>query len=289
MTVFALVSGVVQGVGYRPFVARLARETGITGTVCNVGGEVEVTACGTDAAVELFLSRLHSEQPSGANVLRIQKRRLPERAFDGFRIIPSGRNDGPEESPVFPPDLPMCDDCLRELRDSGNRRYRYPFISCASCGPRYSILEELPYDRENTSMREFELCGECAEEYAEGRRRHAQTISCHACGPQLLLRTPERECAGETALQAGISLLKNGGVLAVKGVGGYQFACLPTDADAVERLRLLKGREKKPFAVMFPSLESVLRVCSAGPEERELLSSPAVSYTHLTLPTIYSV
>jgi hydrogenase maturation protein HypF len=275
MTVFALVSGVVQGVGYRPFVARVARETGVTGTVCNVGGEVEISAGGTDAAVEAFLFRLRSEQPPGANVLHIEERRMPERAFDGFRIIPSGRNDGQEESPVFPPDLPMCGDCLRELRDPENRRYRYPFISCASCGPRYSILEDLPYDRETTSMKEFELCGACAEEYAEGRRRHAQTISCHDCGPRLLLRTPEGECEGEAALQKGIGLLKNGGVLAVKGVGGYQFACLPTNASAVERLRLLKGREKKPFAVLFPSLTSIRAVCAAGREERELLASPA--------------
>lgn len=275
MTVFAVCSGVVQGVGYRPFVARVAQETGVTGTVCNVGGEVEVTVSGADAAVERFLKRLRSEQPPGANVLHIEKRRIPEREFDDFRILPSGRNDGAKESPVFPPDLPLCGDCLRELRDPENRRYRYPFISCASCGPRYSILEDLPYDRETTSMRDFTMCVECAEEYTKGRRRHAQTISCHACGPQLLLRTPREECAGEAALQGGVRLLKSGGVLAVKGVGGYQLACLPTDAGAVERLRLFKGREKKPFAVMFPSFADIRAVCSADSDEQELLTSSA--------------
>ena len=138
MTVFALVYGVVQGVGYRPFVARIARETGVMGTVRNAGGEVKIAASGTEAEVENFLSRLRSEQPAGAEVLHIEERRVPERVFDGFRILPSGRNDGAEESPVFPSDLPMCEDCLRELRDPQNRRYRYPFISCASCGPQFS-------------------------------------------------------------------------------------------------------------------------------------------------------
>ncbi len=277
MTVFLTVFGIVQGVGYRPFVAGLAEEAGVSGYVRNCGGVVEICASGEEARVRGFAARLKSEAPEGAFVLGVDEAPSAERRFDGFRIAESGGMPAaPRETPLIPPDLPMCDECARELDDPSNRRYRYPFISCASCGPRYSIIRELPYDRGQTTMREFPMCGACAEEYRAGRRRHAQTISCRDCGPQLLYRGADgTECEKEEALRLGARLLKDGAVLALKGVGGYQFVCSPFLPEAVERLRRLKGREKKPFAVMFPGVESVRESCAVSPEEEKLLRSPA--------------
>ena len=277
MTVFFTVFGLVQGVGYRPFVAGLAEEAGISGFVRNCGGIVEITASGEEEHLRLFAERLRSEAPEGAFVLRVEEKAAPEEHFDSFRIVESGEKPvGLDETPLIPPDLPMCDECARELADPENRRYRYPFISCASCGPRYSIITGLPYDRPQTTMRDFPMCGACADEYRQGRRRHAQTISCHDCGPQLLYRgTDGAACEKEEALRLGAELLKKGRVLALKGVGGYQFACSPFLPEAVERLRLLKGREKKPFAVMFPSAASVRECCEVSPEEEKLLRAPA--------------
>ena len=277
MTVLFTVFGIVQGVGYRPFVAGLAEEAGISGFVRNCGGIVEITASGEEVRLQRFSERLRSETPEGAFVLRVEEKTLEDEPFDGFRIVESGEKPaGLTETPLVPPDLPMCGECARELADRENRRYRYPFISCASCGPRYSIITGLPYDRPQTTMWDFPMCDACADEYRQGRRRHAQTISCRDCGPQLLYRGADgAECESEEALRLGSELLKNGKVLALKGVGGYQFACSPRLPEAVERLRLLKGREKKPFAVMFPSVASVQECCEVSPEEEKLLSSAA--------------
>ena len=275
MTVFITVYGIVQGVGYRPFIAGLADQAGVSGFVRNRAGLVEICASGEEEAVGNFLGHIRRTAPAGAQVLEVRVQKTADRSFDGFSIVQSGSENAEQAPPFFPPDLPMCGDCLRELRDPGNRRYRYPFISCASCGPRFTILRTLPYDRENTTMDPFTMCPDCAREYRSGRRRHAQTISCHDCGPQLLFRGGGKSLEKETALQEGIALLKQGGVVAVKGVGGYQFVCSPHDAHAVEKLRRLKGREKKPFAVMFPDCESVAAVCSVSAEEEALLSSSA--------------
>lgn len=281
MTVFITVYGIVQGVGYRPFIAGLANQAGVSGFVRNRAGIVEICASGAARDVGAFLGRVRGTAPAGAQVLEVRAETMEDRRFDGFSIVQSGSENAEPAPPAsrapafFPPDLPMCGNCLRELRDPGDRRYRYPFISCASCGPRFTILETLPYDRENTTMDPFPMCPDCAKEYRSGRRRHAQTISCHACGPQLLFRGGGKSLEKEAALREGIALLKQGGIVAVKGVGGYQFVCSPYDAGAVEKLRLLKGREKKPFAVMFPSCESVAEVCAVSADERTLLSSPA--------------
>ncbi|MBW7571380.1 carbamoyltransferase HypF [Caproiciproducens faecalis] len=276
MNVFVTVSGIVQGVGYRPFVAGLAHRMGISGTVRNSGGIVEIAASGEKQRLEEFLYSLQHSAPDGAQVINIRTEPMPEQQFDGFSILKSGRAAKKEtEPPMIPPDLPMCDECRKELYSSKNRRRGYPFISCASCGPRYSIMNTLPYDRETTTMKDFTMCPDCAREYRDGRRRHAQTISCHSCGPQLHLLTGGMTLEKQDALEQAITLLKNGTVLAVKGVGGYQFVCSPYQEDAVERLRLLKGREKKPFAVMFPNLERIREVCNINKEEEKLLLSMA--------------
>ena len=274
MTVFISVLGVVQGVGYRPFVARLAEELGIKGTVKNSGGIVEITADASKQAMDEFIHRLKSQQPSGANIIRIVTKLLAVQKFDDFRIVPSAQNNG--VTPLIPPDLPICEECRKELASPADRRYRYPFISCVACGPRYSIINSLPYDRCNITMDEFPMCADCREEYtANTRRRHAQTISCHNCGPQLIFQTSGAVLHREEAMKKGIALLQSGAVLALKGIGGYQFTCSPFCETAVKRLRLLKHRDKKPFAVMFPSLEAVKRVCYMNEEEEKLLASPA--------------
>ena len=187
---------------------------------------------------------LFQQPPAFADIISIDTKPLPDQAFDGFSIIKS--ESGMEGSPLVPSDLPMCEDCLKELRDPQNRRYRYPFISCTSCGPRYSIITSLPYDRETTTMEAFPMCLSCAQEYSgDDRRRHAQTISCHNCGPQLILRDTSGVCEKETALERAIGLLKNGAVLAIKGIGGYQFACSAFFGRSRPRAPAFKASGKK--------------------------------------------
>lgn len=266
--------GVVQGVGFRPFVAELADSLGIAGTVQNNGGIVTILAEGTAQAMDDFIHRLSSNPPAGAQVLDIRSQEIPVRGYSGFQIIGSSHNN--TEIPVFPPDLPLCEHCLQELQNQKDRRYRYPLISCTSCGPRYSILQRLPYDRENTAMKGFAMCRPCREEYVgPGRRRHVQTISCHDCGPQMVLVSAGGAFEREKAMEQAVRILQSGGVLAFKGIGGYQLACRPDDADAVRRLRKYKLREKKPLAVMLPSLSAVKKLYDISRAEEELLTSTA--------------
>ncbi len=275
MTALITVLGVVQGVGYRPFVARLAHELNITGTVMNSGGIVRIVADGENEAMDTFVRSLKESQPGGADVTQIITECLPDQHYKKFEIIPSGKSA--DEIPMILPDLPMCVDCEKELKDPRNRRYRYPFISCVACGPRYTIINALPYDRENTTMKSFSMCSACGQEYTQSDniRCHAQTISCHDCGPQLILPLRDAVYQKQEALEKGIEIIKQGKVLAVKGVGGYQFACLPSDTEAVENLRLLKHRDKKPFAVMFPNLGTIKESCEVSAQEERLLISAA--------------
>ena len=185
------VTGAVQGIGYRPFVAELANEYRLCGEVKNCGGIVIITAEGEADTLNAFYERLKTSYPAGSLILNVSLQILDEyepegpKAFSGFHIVQSSEFDDEKTLPVFPPDIGICDDCLKELTDTSDRRYSYPLISCASCGPRYSILKKLPYDRENITMDIYEMCPECSAEYLKGRRRHAQTISCHDCGPQV--------------------------------------------------------------------------------------------------------
>lgn len=275
MTVHITVLGIVQGVGYRPFVVRLAQQLEIKGTVKNCGGIVEITASGKAQAIDSFVHRLKSFPPEGAVITNVITENVQEQKFQAFTILPSSSSS--EETPLIPPDLPMCETCRGELYDKANRRFRYPFISCVACGPRYSIIESLPYDRETTTMQFFEMCKACGKEYHQtgDRRCHAQTIACRDCGPQLILQQ-DRTCLHEDeALGRAIELLEYGQVLAIKGIGGYQFACLPDHPTAAERLRLLKHREKKPFAVMFPDIDKLKQYCEVNEPEQALLCSPA--------------
>ncbi len=277
-----LVEGVVQGVGFRPFVWRLATELGLAGRVRNAAGRVEIEAAGPAAALDAFARRLRTDAPPRARVERVT---VSELSAPGRPGLPSPFVI--DESLVataldrlFPPDIATCDDCLRELFDPADRRHRYPFTNCTNCGPRATIIDELPYDRARTTMRAFPLCADCEREYRDpaDRRFHAEPIACPACGPALAWRptgAPAAAATGEAALGAAVAMLAGGRIVAVKGLGGYHLACLATDEAAVRRLRDRKQRWAKPFAVMVRDLAAAEALCRVGALERRILTGPA--------------
>jgi hydrogenase maturation protein HypF len=274
------VRGVVQGVGFRPFVWRLAAELGLDGTVVNRAGQVEIEVAGAQDAVEAFAGRLLSDAPPRARVEEVLVRPVEREiaAGSGFEIEESEAVASTER--LFPPDIATCDDCLRELLAPTDRRYRYPFTNCTNCGPRATIIEDLPYDRARTSMREFPLCAACEAEYRDpaNRRFHAEPVACPDCGPQLSYRRPGDAAAAahrEEALQAALADLREGRVVAVKGLGGYHLACDASDPVAVARLRDRKHRWAKAFAVMVRDIDGARRQAELSPEEEALLTSPA--------------
>ncbi len=278
-----LVEGVVQGVGFRPFVWRLATELGLSGRVRNAAGRVEIEAAGSAAAaLDSFARRLRTDAPPRAQVERVTAASLdPVHVADlpsPFAIDESISAAAADR--LFPPDIATCDDCLRELADPADRRYRYPFTNCTNCGPRATIIEELPYDRAQTTMRPFPLCPDCDTEYRDpaNRRFHAEPVACPACGPRLSWRptgAPASTATAEDALTAAVRALLDGQVVAVKGLGGYHLACDATDDDAVMRLRDRKRRWAKPFAVMVRDLAAVRAQTRVGALERRLLEGPA--------------
>lgn len=293
------VKGAVQGIGYRPFVATLAEALEIAGSVRNQGGIVSIRAIGIRSQLEIFADRLRRECPAGGIILSVDEK-VVKAAADGeentsFSIAESQEEDL-SELPAFPPDLGICEDCLREMEDPHNRRYRYGLISCVSCGPRWSILEAFPYDRERITMKKYPMCPVCRREYTgEGNcRRHAQTISCHDCGPQMFfIRAGEREfdakiqeekITGEEGFERAARTLQSGGILVLKGVGGYQLCCSPFSEEGVQRLRRMKGREAKPFAVMFHDTESIRAYAEVSEQEARLLGSAARPIVLLNRP-----
>jgi hydrogenase maturation protein HypF len=270
----------VQGVGFRPFVWRLATELGLDGTVVNRAGQVEIEVAGSAEAVEEFAGRLRSDAPPRARVEEVVVRVLERApaAEAGFTIEESEAVASTER--LFPPDIATCDDCLHELFDPADRRYRYPFTNCTNCGPRATIIAELPYDRARTSMRSFPLCVACEAEYRDpaNRRFHAEPVACPDCGPQLSYRRPGDAAPAahrEAALQAALADLRAGRIVAVKGLGGYHLACDATDPGAVARLRDRKHRWAKPFAVMVRDVAAARAQAEMSPEEEALLASPA--------------
>ena len=244
----------VQGVGFRPFVYRLAQQHGINGRVQNQMGEVEVIAVGSENSLQQFQQDLIQKAPplSRPNIDTV--RDIEDVAFDCFEIAPSSTQ---ADARIFvPQDLFMCDDCRRELQDVSDRRFQYPFINCTQCGPRYTLIEALPYDRANTSMAGFPLCAECSNEYLDpgDRRFHAEPVACPTCGPQLSFhdRDDASLCTAAAALDRALDALKNGKIVAVKGIGGYHLMCDARNQSAVVELRHRKQRPAKPLAVMFP-------------------------------------
>jgi len=271
------VYGIVQGVGFRPLVYRAAKQYGIKGTVRNVGGYVEIVAQSKEASLGRFLSDLKENKRGGYEIIKMEAEELPFVEFKDFLII---KSESSAEISVIPPDLPVCPECMRELSDASDRRYENPFISCMSCGPRYTIMEDLPYDRNRTSMEDFPMCDACREEYTspESRRFHAQTISCNDCGPYLIYQDKENgfhELMEREAFEKTVKVLAQGGIVAVKGIGGFHLVCSPFLEETVNRLRILKGREKKPFAVMFPEISEIRKFCLVSEEEKTLLESKA--------------
>lgn len=267
--------GIVQGVGFRPFVAKLAAELGMKGTVANIGGLVEITLTDTEKRIGEFLAALAEQKPVPAEIVHIRREVVPFFAYDTFTILKSG--EGEDDVAMIPADLAICPDCLAEMRSAEDRRHLHPLISCMACGPRYTIVDRFPYDRENTSMAEFDMCPACKGEYTAltSRRYHAQTISCLDCGPQIRECLAEEDETERTPLEKAAALLKEGRVVALKGVGGYHFLADPYDCDAVAILRRIKGREQKPFAVMFPDLDEIRLHCHVSEVEERLLTSAA--------------
>jgi hydrogenase maturation protein HypF len=256
--------GAVQGVGFRPFVYRLATEMGLPGWVLNSSAGLVVEVDGAPEDLQQFLERLDAERPASAVVLARETSFLAPAGFTRFEIVAS--DQASEKSAAILPDLATCPQCLADLSDPANRRYQYAFTNCTQCGPRYSIILDIPYDRPNTTMQGFTLCPECRREYTDpaDRRFHAQPNACPKCGPKLSIEI------GEAARE-----IAAGRILALKGIGGFQLLADARNQDAVARLRRLKHREEKPFALMMPTIEMVREHCLVSAEEQRVLASPA--------------
>src|SRR5512143_209298 len=282
------ISGRVQGVGFRPFVYRLAHQHGITGWVRNANGVVEIHAEGRRVQLLQFSNALLSEAPPLSAPGPLDIRDCAAEQIQGFSILDSATspqaclNDASPKmadagSIHLPPDGFVCADCLAELHDPANRRHRYPFINCTQCGPRYTLITALPYDRPNTAMRDFALCPDCRREYDNplDRRFHAEPIACPVCGPHLQFVSGEKTCSGdEAALAAAVAALRAGKIVAVKGVGGYHLLCDGANDGAVSGLRARKPRPAKPLAVMFRNPDALRRAVHVTQEMERLLASP---------------
>ena len=269
------VRGVVQGVGFRPFVYTTAASLGLSGSVRNDSSGAIIEVEGDASGIDDFLHRLRAGPPPLAIIESIVTEQIPVVGGTAFTIADTSRSGAGRT--LASPDVAMCADCAAELRDPTNRRYRHPFVNCTNCGPRFTIIGSLPYDRATTTMAAFEMCADCAREYADpaDRRFHAQPVCCPACGPQLRYLTPGHDVAHrEDGLSAARALLRDGGVLAVKGVGGYHLACDARDTAAVEELRRRKRRGDKPFAVMVPDLPTARRIADVDEPAQRLLTGP---------------
>lgn len=279
------VSGVVQGVGFRPFVYRLAIEYGLGGSVWNEGGSVVIEVTGESSRISRFIEALRMSAPPRARIADISVVQWEVRGDESrpatFRVVESRSRDG--EEPGISPDICLCDECRRELLDPSNRRYGYPFINCTQCGPRFTIVEDIPYDRMRTSMRIFPMCDECAKEYRDplDRRFHAEPTACWDCGPKpstlIVGASGTEEAKGSDCSWRALAgrILSGGGILAVKGIGGYHLACDALNPRAVDMLRQRKNRPTRPLAVMVRNMALIRDWFSVTPAEEDLLCSPA--------------
>ena len=269
------IRGVVQGVGFRPFVHALATRLHLRGFVSNHGGRVEVEVEGEPDALERFERELTTSAPALARIESVVARRVDARGDADFRIEPSRGDTG---SVVYiAPDAATCDACLVELFDPANRRFRYPFINCTACGPRLTIITGSPYDRERTTMARFEMCERCRSEYENpgDRRFHAEPIACAVCGPMLQVADTAGRLVGGDPIEIAAGALRTGRVVAIKGLGGFHLACDAANGSVVEALRARKHRDDKPFAVMVTNVDAAARLCDISAAEAALLRSPA--------------
>ncbi|HEY0309387.1 MAG TPA: carbamoyltransferase HypF [Acidobacteriaceae bacterium] len=271
-----LVHGVVQGVGFRPYVYQLARQHGLTGFVMNSTAGVVIEIEGAPEVLDAFVLALTAQAPPLVEIRDVARAAL---AVAGDREFVIRASDvGPVAFTLIPPDICVCDDCLRDVRDPANRRFEYPFTNCTNCGPRYSIIEDIPYDRSATTMAEFAMCADCRAEYEDpsNRRFHAQPNACAVCGPRMRLSADGREVESADAravLEPVAEMLRDGGIVAWKGLGGYQLACDARQPKAVEELRRRKRRSEKPFAVMVADVADAESICIVSAAERAALVS----------------
>jgi hydrogenase maturation protein HypF len=271
-----VIRGAVQGVGFRPFVYQLATHFKLNGWVNNSSAGVVIEVDGRRDVLQEFLRCLKIEKPPLSLIQNIESTWLGTAGFKNFEIR-SSQESGTKTALVLP-DIATCSECLREINDPANRRFRYPFTNCTHCGPRFSIIESIPYDRANTSMKSFTMCPQCQAEYDDplDRRFHAQPNACPVCGPHLELWSSEGDpiFAGDAALRAAAAAIRRGKIVTLKGLGGFQFIVAAHNHDAISRLRQLKQRQEKPLALMFPNLESAKEACEISRLEEQLLRSP---------------
>ncbi|MGB9491077.1 MAG: carbamoyltransferase HypF [Terriglobales bacterium] len=270
------VRGVVQGVGFRPFVYRIAGELRLTGWVLNGEEGVAIHLEGDDLRLQNFLDRLKSDAPPASRIVAIEVEPIAVVGFDRFTIKESERNRRPTVR--ISPDLPACNECLHELADRANRRYQYPYINCTNCGPRYTVILALPYDRPNTTMKDWPFDEYCDREYHDpgNRRFHAQPVACPECGPHYYLRVGEETTRGdEGVIRETVALLHAGNIVAIKGLGGYHLACDARNAATVAEMRARKFRKEKPFAVMVDHVADAQKLAELSPDAIELLTSMA--------------
>jgi hydrogenase maturation protein HypF len=274
------ITGIVQGVGFRPFVFTQAVQKGLTGWVCNTSAGVDIEVTGAPVDISLFIQTLKSEAPPLARIDSIDVQQISLKAYDTFEIVDS-KTVSDAFQPISP-DIGICPDCLKELFDPQDRRYRYPFINCTNCGPRLTIIEDIPYDRPNTTMRDFAMCPDCLAEYNDptNRRFHAQPIACPVCGPQVWLeyaingnKRRKKVSRGDDAIRDIQKLLLSGKIVAIKGLGGFHLACDATNPKAVAELRRRKLRVDKPFALMMLDIATIEEHCLLTDADRELLES----------------
>src|ERR1700724_3522564 len=261
------IRGVVQGVGFRPFVYRLARSNGLTGWVLNEEEGVEIHLEGEETTLRVFIEELKTQPPAAAAIVTL--RVMPAQPAGCTEFLNLTRQRQRKPTVRVSPDLPVCEDCLREVFDPQNRHYHYPYINCTNCGPRYTVIESLPYDRCNTTMAKWSLDSYCAAEYGApaNRRFHAQPVACTACGPHYLFRAGDELVRGdEGAIQKAVHDLQSGKIVAVKGLGGYHLACDARNAEAVCAMRARKFRKEKPFALMVKNKEVARGVFDLGSE-----------------------
>ncbi len=268
------INGIVQGVGFRPFIYQLANRHGLTGEVANTATGVSLIVEGPTSRIQQFIGELPNQKPPLAHIVEMAETAEPVKGFTSFSIVKS--RGSATRATLISPDVMVCDDCLAEMRNPADRRYAYPFINCTNCGPRYTIIDDVPYDRPKTSMRHFTMCAQCQAEYddPDNRRFHAQPNACPVCGPQVTLCRPDGtvidtdDPIAETARR-----IKSGRIAAVKGLGGFHLAVDATDADAVARLRRRKHREEKPLALMCADIDRVRAIARVGDAEAQLLAS----------------
>lgn len=280
--------GIVQGVGFRPFIYRLAKSLNLKGYVFNSTGSVHILLQGEEKLVEIFIKKIFEENPPLSKIEKIEKEEAySEEQYNDFFIIESRKDQGFN---FISPDIAICKDCLLEMYNPEDRRYKYPFINCTNCGPRYTIIEDLPYDREKTTMKIFEMCEECSKEYHDptSRRFHAQPISCFDCGPSIWIE-------GENQKNTEIIFIKiskylgEGKILGIKGIGGFHLVCDATNDKAVKTLRERKKRPSKPFAIMMKDLDMIKKYCLVNEEEEKILTSKERPIVLLKIKDIYDI